>query len=1363
MNRTIALVALALTLTSFAETDPKTWYVDDDWYGRGGAGTIVAPFGTIQDAVDAASAGDTIRVAEGVYDQGGKAYYDDDKGETYGLNRVLIDKSLTIIGAGREKSIIVGAYDNSVSTKCGMDAVRCVMCDPSVSDVRVEGFMLTGGATHGDTSAPNSKAAAGGFYAGGTSKCCYLVDSTVKDCKGNRGGGVYGSILIRCYVSGNQCFNMGAAAHSSALWCCIVSGNTSASVTLEGCQAMLCTVACNAGVSYALYDGGYYYNVLNVANATRNQSGNIDSAKNCVIGYQAEAYAREKFESCVHDADNYEQVMSPATGDFRLVKGSDAETAGDAEWIAQWARCEIPAADKYLDFNKNPIPQTGTICVGAIQETVVPMSGRYTIATSGFAAPFGAATRSEDLWVRTADYPAQVRFAKDGQDRTIYAYSVNDNGASNYRAPEMDESIVLTMPPQGLNVKAYIQFAAAEFYVDPVNGKDDEDGHDGSDWSKAFKSVNYAGAKVTQDKTIIRCAAGDYTEANSGSVVSGGHNTRVGRTGTAATKSVYYKGPGAAQATIWGASDPAHLDDGERGCGDDACRCVSFAASGDILQGFTLKNGYSKKFTADVTGNGQDGGAVYSPSRNSVVSDCVILDSVALRGGAAYGSVLIQRTRVRNCRGYNGVFRACRAFVASDFRNCFTSVGTVLYNEAKYAYNMNYVYGTGSGNSNFMSHPGLVNSIYVGAEGSSATLHYDGCVAWKGQTVRSGLSVVDPQIVSDDDLRLRVTSQAIDCGAAPTTDNFGTNWWMFATTDIDGNLLKFTADGKVCPGCCHTLASVAIAPLPKYGTSSAAATNDLPRGGSVTISYQNGSPARPFSGIVVDGVTNKASSVTISDVPAGDPAKVVSVEFLANGTNWYVNASAVDDRGDGFSPETAKKTLAGVFTGCGVLAGDCVHAAAGVYGEGAMCVAPFTSGSVSNRVQIAAGVALVGEGPDVCSIVGAGSPETGSNTDSYKRGPGAIKCVYMAADSTLKGFTVCGGRSGSAEMSGTTYPSTSDYVGGGIQCADNTTCKIYDCIISNNAAIRSGGVHKGLLVNCRIEQNIGSGGNLGSGGEANAFVGCYLGKQVNDGSTFREPLQIENCTLNGIAISYGVPKKTIKNSLLINMTTTSGTMATGAATLEGCILDEESWANLHDSKYATGTWTDCTHYSTAELNLDELGRPLAGSKAIDAAKSSLVPGYVTALTDRDAGGSQRVYNGRVDVGAYEYDYRGDFAAALGGQVEVVAADPMVVLEDGLVAISNGTLIAEWTNPDAPQAQRVAFAATCREAGSLEIAQDGEAFATQVATAGRKAYQVKNGAAATQFAFTYLPEVGTLGSALLDSFGAKTVGLLLLLR
>ena len=77
------------------------YYVDASALANGADGTEQRPFPTIQAAVDAASANDTIRVAAGRYSASSGCVEDNTKCESV---VIVKNKKLHIIGAGRVKS-----------------------------------------------------------------------------------------------------------------------------------------------------------------------------------------------------------------------------------------------------------------------------------------------------------------------------------------------------------------------------------------------------------------------------------------------------------------------------------------------------------------------------------------------------------------------------------------------------------------------------------------------------------------------------------------------------------------------------------------------------------------------------------------------------------------------------------------------------------------------------------------------------------------------------------------------------------------------------------------------------------------------------------------------------------------------------------------------------------------------------------------------------------------------------------------------------------------------------------------------------------------------------------------------------------
>lgn len=207
-----------LASNSYGMTTGQVMYLNLH-YVKAGSLTSIPPFGewntaaaTIQNAVDVAADGAVVVVTNGIYAVGGRT----SSGDL--TNRVAVEKELTVLSLnGAEYTTIQGAWD-PVTTN-GLLAVRCVSL---ALDAALKGFTLRGGATHSEGLSVDT--VGGGVYSvSGVVANCRIINNRAA----YKGGGVAGSILRSCEVTGNAS-DYGGGASSSHMFNCTVTGNTAA-------------------------------------------------------------------------------------------------------------------------------------------------------------------------------------------------------------------------------------------------------------------------------------------------------------------------------------------------------------------------------------------------------------------------------------------------------------------------------------------------------------------------------------------------------------------------------------------------------------------------------------------------------------------------------------------------------------------------------------------------------------------------------------------------------------------------------------------------------------------------------------------------------------------------------------------------------------------------------------------------------------------------------------------------------------------------------------------------------------------------------------------------------------------------------
>ena len=1277
-------VVTMLAWSSFA----STIYVDAANFGKAGLdGTDGNAYGTIQEAVDHAASGDTIRVRPGIYDKGEPTF------DGFGKCRVVIIGKNLILEAteGRETTVIVGQH--STSGRHDDTAIRCVYADTSGTELR--GFTLRGGDTAGDVN--SALGSGGGLWAG--AEDVRLVDCGIIDCWGTRGCGMFNGTAIRCVFAGCKKYGTsggtGAICRNSRLYCCIATGcDLDGLPGLDNCLAVNCTFFGN--YNGTLNSRGCMINCISVNSGGANgldggdSDGNVEDLQHSVFGDKTSISTTQRsygLNGVVLDAP-IRQFLAPALGDFRLISGSVAATNGNADvmfYLQDFARC-IPQSERYLDFNKKPIAQSGQIAAGAIQEAVEkPNCGAVTFNVSpqvfsawGKIKVFGCPVLVSYYYAYPERYPGQIHLPRDmfaGTSEHIYAYRLgNVDSSLEYRPPEMDDSF-WAMPSSNSEEDLHVSgvWASGAYYVNPSTGIDDVGR--GLTIDTPFKTLKYAVAAVPDTAGlfhVIYAAEGNYDATNEGSsIVAGDHNNRVAV--TSANKVIRFKGAGRDKSIIEGA---IHSGGQYGGCGSTAARCF-YAAGACVLQGFTLKNGFAgwdgSTANKDLS---RAGGVFLNSGADSLVADCMVTNCAAERAGAGWQGRYV-RCMFADCLGNQGGMRGVRFCSSCSFVNCPGTGGApFLYNDNPTMFRAIVCHCSFYGDKTApnQTYGGLGptwNTALLG--GSSFREHrndsqvllnsQDGNVISDFDSVQTSgnYSPSNPEFVSSTDLRPFAGSPVFVVGARPDSNALSAYLYnRYATTDIDGRPLAFNSDGIPVVGCYQVGVNALKIVTPDRGTISPATSCALEPGETVTVTYTRERETRPYRGISVNGeIVTNGTSVTITAPMEGEMPESFRVEVPGT-AEWYVNANADDDSGNGFTPETAKKTMRAIMA-CDLLAGDIVHAARGDYAEGETSAyrTANATGLTASRVEIPSGVTLVAdEGPDVTVI--HGKKGTGADAQYGYGGTGPVRCAVLNENSVLKGFTLMDGHAASASGA------SSDTEGGGVY-AFATSGKVCDCIITNCSAPRCGGVAHATAINCRIVGNASSGFGYGSAGGFADLIGCYLGPQQNDNGAYRAPGRVEFCTFDGASVSYGIQGSATKCCVFKNLMSA----ISGTTQFQGCTFDESSWTLESGSSDFRGTFDGaCTHVQDLKLGVN--GVPEADSPVVNVGNNGYVP---AELEDRDAAGNPRISNVTVDIGAFEHDWRVEFASALGRGVRVTEASAGVTLENGKVKLTDGASIS----------------------------------------------------------------------------------------
>ena len=1285
----LASVAAALFASCVAVAG--TLYVDAGADAVAADGSRLHPYSTLQAAADAAGSGDTISVAAGTYSSGGA-----DIATATGTVRcrLYVEKKLRFVAAeGKGTVHVVGGRDDGPDSSNGMgeNAVRCVFVAGTSSadrgaDTVFEGFVFRDGHTCCTNTTASGESTetppnfGGGIYA--ESKFVYLVDCVVSNCTARYGGAMYGGTAIRTLFANNAAFS-GVAMCKSAAVNCVFAGNSELAQTAVASDTDLCNCTlANNPASWVLDGSSKAYNTVALFSGSRMRYSDAISLENCV-SYPEDANAA----AIVPASKGPFQLVSSFADDWRPVSTGDAVGAGDASHLENVVVPAGSGIDVYVDYNGRSIAKSGAVQSGAAQDTVTPAGGALFFSGESHLSLDGR-PMGRNAWVFPETYPTQYAFkAAVGEGESFHriarlAPSTGNENFSSYPSiyPQLKDDVMYMMPsPDVSAVHTNVSKLATQiFWTDPAADASVADGSEARPFRTLQAAFN-AASDATTSNTLVRVKAGTYAEGATTNSTYG-----IFRLFAYANKDVFFRaeeGPGT--TFLVGAPDAEVVGGDFPGCGPNAVSTVLCSDNRSLaFRGFTFKDAYT--CGADETSNNKKLGALVSRSGCPQALDCVFTNIVSTR--ACTCNVLLKRCTFSSNRS---AFTIC---YGSTLASCYFGSNSVINANntpngylagSSVAYNCTLIgtprYGRVSG--------GPANYYNCIVDGGNSIYSQSGAVNYYRSIVHNYANNtsnptdwrdLDPIFVDRDrDGTLRGDSPALTLSYVPTTENYGADYFKYATSDVNGAPILFTA-GVPAIGAFQVPLWIAVVTVADPGaaggfsvTTGSVGENMLYEGDEVVISLAAGT--RPCAGVTVNGVEFRFDEseypdhtihITFDDVKAA--GGTLSVEGGIYTSDWYVDDDG-DDANTGFTRFDAKRTLA--TAAAGISSGDTLWALPGVYDYGDAL--HNNSRFIRSRVVVNGDTSVVStDGPGETFIIGAQSDDP----DGYGCGTNAIRCAALSGKGArLSGFTLTGGRT----YHSSTGAHEEDYSGGAVLGTSNygrdfaLGMIVDNCVISNSAAL-NGGVCRGVqLVGCVVVTNRTAGSLVH---HASAF-GSYFDGNTFGGHMFNYCENIcgsivssGNATSGGgwIISSPGAHSRNSKERIYNSLFCPYVKIGSGNVELRNSVFTGNStFAATCD----TNETVKCVSSDLLALNTD--GSPVIGvNPAVDAADLSLydfdfsdatyaadelayVEKSVAVIKEycggvKDIRGLPRVQNASADIGCFEADWSDRYAAIIGG-------------------------------------------------------------------------------------------------------------------
>jgi len=573
----------------------------------------------IQDAVDAASAGDTVLVMNGVYSHGGRVE------SGYGLtNRVLIDKPLTVQSVnGPSVTIIAG------QGPLGDRAVRCAhLTGGSV----LAGFTLSGGHTASNPRDEVHEGSGGGVWCDDTAMVsnCIIEGNSAQ----NHGAGTYRGTIADCVIRGNYAVNSGGGTCDGTIERCTVvsnsaySGGGSYRGTLTGCRIMRNTargippvyagggggvfqtrsLGCLIAENSAPYGGGAWAGTLNnctvVGNVAAYSGGGTSygTIKNCILYYNSAESGDDN-----HYSDNSitYSCTTPSPGGGSNITNNPGILGIRNPHLTETSPCIGTgvgggANAAGVDIDGDPYPATGGRDIGCDQYVASSATGALTVVFSVSitnALANRAITFQSEIGGRAAGYAWDFGDGSDpvfGEMVTTHAYAE----AGTY------EVTLSAWNSSGSRSTGTVVRVVRESTTFVSLGGSNLPPY--TNWQTAARSIQDAISANVIPGGVVLVSNGVY---DTGGVVEPGYGltNRVLVDRPLTVRSV--NGPG---VTIIAGQGPL---------GDGAVRCAHLTG-GCVLAGFTLSGGHTASHPRDLV-HERRGGGVWCDD-TAMVSNCII-------------------------------------------------------------------------------------------------------------------------------------------------------------------------------------------------------------------------------------------------------------------------------------------------------------------------------------------------------------------------------------------------------------------------------------------------------------------------------------------------------------------------------------------------------------------------------------------------------------------------------------------------------------------------------------------------------------------------------------------------------------------